>query len=256
MSKPSYPPDPTWLPSFIPVNHRQEGPWWDFKWTVPDGIEKIIVAYANDFEDFGGGYIIIGLDGKYSKPDGLMEAQLDAEELKCINKARECRPAISGLKSSERIEVPGGEGRFISALWVPQSASRPHTSTDDKFYIRVGASTRVGQPHEVKKLYSLPAQWQSANYLALSRWRAERKTMASLVPGDHRDIVGKVYDATIGDLGPTYVNVHVITISNSFSIPLDDLILAEDPTRSRPLLILKQDRWKIFGNHWDGWSGK
>ena len=86
----------------------------------PAKIYQIICAFANDFDNIGGGYILVGVEEK----NGVAK-----------------RP-IHGL--SEKID-----GKYILVIWVPSGLERPYDVMDDvtkrdarpRWYVRIGTST-------------------------------------------------------------------------------------------------------------------
>lgn len=92
----------------------------------PDPIVRTICAFANDFENLGGGYIIIGQDcddnGKpIFPPVGLAETELDKIQRELQTVCNLIEPRYFPKLSVETIE-----GRKLIVLYVPGGQNRPY----------------------------------------------------------------------------------------------------------------------------------
>ena len=121
------------MSSKLPINledllrqRKVEGDRVEYKkgWN-PDPITRTICAFANDFENLGGGYVVIGQDCDESgmpvfPPAGVRDNQLDGiqrELLKCCN---QIRPPYFPLLSVERFA-----GRNLVVLWRREDRTGP-----------------------------------------------------------------------------------------------------------------------------------
>lgn len=117
---------------------------WDHKSTGFQAL-KTICAYANDFLNLNGGYIIIGVEEqngvavfplKGMSPEEIAEAQKWLRG-RCNNIDPKYQPVFSP-------EVV--QGKHILVIWAPGSETRPHSApdgdrTDKKYFIRLGSET-------------------------------------------------------------------------------------------------------------------
>jgi ATP-dependent DNA helicase RecG len=91
----------------------------------PDAIYRSVCAFANDIENIGGGYIIIGVEeenGMAKRPvKGLQLEQLDAIQKQMIGFNNLIKPVYTPKLSIEEID-----GKHILVLWVPGGANRPY----------------------------------------------------------------------------------------------------------------------------------
>lgn len=119
---------------------------WDEK-TTGAQILRTICAFANDFQNLNGGYVILGVgeaDGKaLMPPKGLSETELEAAQKWLRGHCNRIDPVYQPVFSPEMVD-----GQWILVVWVPGSQMRPHQVADSnekaasrKFYIRLGSET-------------------------------------------------------------------------------------------------------------------
>lgn len=115
----------------------------------PDRIYRSICAFANDFDNIGGGYILVGVEeenGIAKRPVcGLPTEQIDTILKEITNLNNKINPYY--LPRTEPLEV---DGKDIIVIWCPSGINRPYDvpeyvkSKKDsarKYYIRSGSST-------------------------------------------------------------------------------------------------------------------
>lgn len=131
----------------------------------PDAIYRSICAFANDFENIGGGYILIGVEeenGMAKRPvKGLPIEQLDSIQKQMIGFNNLIKPVYSPKLSIEEVDH-----KQIIVLWVPGGANRPYevpeliTAKDKRFfyYIRRYSNSVKANQHEQQELISLANQ--------------------------------------------------------------------------------------------------
>ena len=114
----------------------------------PIDIYRTICAFANDLENLGGGYILVGVeekDGMAVRPvKGLPIEQLDKIQRKMIGFNNLIQPFYA-----PRISVEEIDGQQILAIWVPSGTERPYTVPSDVtakvkrhvYYVRYGTSS-------------------------------------------------------------------------------------------------------------------
>lgn len=117
---------------------------WDEK-TTGVQILKTICAFANDFQNLNGGYIVLGveeIDGKAAMPPkGLDPKELDLIQNWIRGNCNRIDPEYQPVISAETVA-----GRTLLVLWVPGSDNRPHRAPDGenrekKFFVRIGSSS-------------------------------------------------------------------------------------------------------------------
>lgn len=128
----------------------------------PDTTLKTISAFANDIDNWGGGYIVIGAEeknGKIVKPiSGLNEAAVDHIQKELLRYCKYLKPSY--IPQSEPVYY---EGKLLLLIWCPGGYERPYQcpkkptskSTDKTYYIRKLSSTIEATDLDVKELISL-----------------------------------------------------------------------------------------------------
>ena len=106
---------------------------------------KTICAFANDYQNLNGGYIVIGVaesKGRAERPPAGLSAADIHDAQRCIRgRCKAMRPGYTPILSPESLD-----GRDILVVWVPASDDRPHRAPDGergswKYWIRVGSET-------------------------------------------------------------------------------------------------------------------
>ncbi len=114
----------------------------------PISIYHSICAFANDFDNIGGGYILVGVeekDGQAVRPvKGVPLEQLDKIQREMLQYNQMIEPFYAPRISDEDID-----GQKILVIWVPSGINRPYSAPADVtaklkkpvFYIRYGTSS-------------------------------------------------------------------------------------------------------------------
>ncbi|MDO4961451.1 MAG: putative DNA binding domain-containing protein [Eubacteriales bacterium] len=130
---------------------------WD-----PEASLKTICAFANDLDNWGGGYIVIGVPEENGIPKhpltGVPVEKLDVWQKDIYARCRLIRPEYSPIIGVEEYE----EKQFI-VIWCPGGASRPYASPktmakgnrEKIYYIRKGSNTVIPNDDELKDLFNL-----------------------------------------------------------------------------------------------------
>ena len=128
----------------------------------PDTTLKTISAFANDFDNWGGGYIVIGIkekNGKIVHPvNGLNKESINGIQKDILKYCNYLTPKY--IPESEVVEY---EGKYLLLLWCPGGYDRPYkcpkkpTSDNHEkiYYIRKLSSTIEASDADVKELISL-----------------------------------------------------------------------------------------------------
>ena len=132
----------------------------------PDPILRTLCAFANDFENLGGGYVVIGQDCDADgqpifPPAGLPDHQLDKIQQELLAYCQTVQPPYFPVLSVERVE-----GRNLIVLWAPGGQNRPYkvpASVTAKHktwhhYIRRYTSTVEAKGEAEQELLSLTAK--------------------------------------------------------------------------------------------------
>ena len=132
----------------------------------PDDILRSVCAFANDFANLGGGYIVIGqncdCDGiPIFPPAGLNANELDPIQRELLQYCHLIQPNYFPILSVEQFE-----GRNLIVLWVPGGENRPYqvpkrvtaANKEYLYYIRRYANTVVARGETGRELLSLAAR--------------------------------------------------------------------------------------------------
>ena len=114
----------------------------------PEEVLQALCAFANDFHNWGGGYLVLGVktqDGcPVLPPDGLQPEQADACQRKLLELGHKLRPNYHPITGVATIS-----GRLVLVVWIPGGEMRPYEAPaslakDEKRwvpYIRLHSST-------------------------------------------------------------------------------------------------------------------
>ncbi len=123
----------------------------------PEPIMKTICAFANDFRDQGGGYLIIGVDAPDGvpilPPRGLETGDLDRIQRELINVSNRISPPYYPIT-----EQASYQNRMFLVVYCPAGNSRPYKCpvnnskrAERAYYIRQNSSTiRASQEQELE----------------------------------------------------------------------------------------------------------
>ncbi len=136
----------------------------DFKasWN-PDDIYRSICSYVNDFENIGGGYILIGVEeanGVAVRPvKGVPDQELDRIQKKILGYNNTIVPAYF-----PKVVIEEVDGKQVLVLWVTTGTQRPYkapehvTAKKEKklyYYIRYASSSVRANAEQEKELLNM-----------------------------------------------------------------------------------------------------
>ena len=131
----------------------------------PGAVYRTICAFANDFSNIGGGYIIVGVEeanGMAVHPvAGVDENQIDTIQKEMINLNNLINPVYHPKLSVEEVD-----GKKILVIWVPGGPNRPYEVPEEikarekkyAYYIRRYGSTVKASKEEREELLNLANQ--------------------------------------------------------------------------------------------------
>lgn len=125
----------------------------------PESIIHTMCAFANDFNNWGGGYILIGIDD-YKKIIGIQENQIDSIMKKIVELSNKIQlpyyPIVDPVKYN---------GKHILILYCPGGPARPYKApkqlgckSEYRYYIRHLSSTVIANTEEEKELVGMSNQ--------------------------------------------------------------------------------------------------
>ena len=125
----------------------------------PTSIYHTICAFANDFDNIGGGYILVGVkeeNGIAQRPvKGLPDEQLDKIQREILQYNQLMEPIYM-----PRISVEPVDGKNVLAIWVPSGINRPYAVPAEitaklkkpTYYIRYGTSSIEAKGEQLDEL--------------------------------------------------------------------------------------------------------
>jgi len=123
----------------------------------PELILRTICAFANDFQNFGGGYISIGVAEDNGvpilPPQGVAKTHLDKLQKELVRICSYIKPTYTPISSIETYA-----SKNLLAIWIPGGQARPYSvpkalgkSKDYHYYIRKGSSTVIAKNDELNE---------------------------------------------------------------------------------------------------------
>ena len=203
----------------LPINiedllrkQKIEGNRIEFKsgWN-PDTIYHSICAFANDFDNIGGGYILVGVEeenGTAKRPvKGIPTKDIDDILKDMVGYNNKFNPYYMPRTSVEEID-----GQNILVIWVPAGVNRPYDVRESvvsknnpktQGYIRSGSSSIVAKGEVLDEL----------------------REMANRTPFDDRGNP----DITIDDISPMLVLEHLKKVDSKLvkefrNLPLEEIL--------------------------------
>jgi ATP-dependent DNA helicase RecG len=130
----------------------------------PEEIIHTLCAFANDLNNWGGGYVIVGVEEDQGKailpPFGVNSADLDAIQGEILQLAYQILPNYFPLIQPYVIA-----GKHILVIWCPAGDNRPYTAptTQGKQaqrypYIRFGSRSIIAKDDNLRRLQELTAR--------------------------------------------------------------------------------------------------
>jgi ATP-dependent DNA helicase RecG len=115
---------------------------------------QAITAFANDINNWGGGYLIIGIEENNGQPVlppyGIKPESIDSIQKELLGICNNINPPYFPI--AEPVEF---QGKMILVIWAPTSETRPHKAPnnrskpyDYKYFIRRFSNTVVANQKE------------------------------------------------------------------------------------------------------------
>ncbi len=127
----------------------------------PESIMHTICAFANDFDNWGGGYVVIGIEeinGMPASVVGVCRSQIDKISKELQNLCNRIEPRYLPI-----YEIVEYKGKDVMVLWVPGGRTRPYKcpislskeKSEKAYYIRKISSTVKASVSEERELFSM-----------------------------------------------------------------------------------------------------
>ena len=172
-------------------------------WDASD-IYRTICAFANDFENIGGGYILVGVEqdekGVAKRPvKGISVNEIDKIQKEMVGYDAKIKPSYV-----TRVEIAEVDDKHILAIWAPARNNRPYSVPENvvakqvsgvKYYIRSKSSTIEAKGEILQELFD----------------------MANNTPFDERGNA----NITIDDISPVLVYDHLKKIGSKLAESFD-----------------------------------
>lgn len=128
----------------------------------PGPIYRSICAFANDFDDIGGGYIIVGIAEENGRPV-LPPVGLNDDEIDAILKEMVSFNNLINPAHHPKISVEEVQGKKILVIWAFAGDNRPYEVPDEikakekkyNYYIRYGSSSVKPSKSQKEELIAL-----------------------------------------------------------------------------------------------------
>lgn len=129
----------------------------------PNPIIHSICAFANDIDNLGGGYIIIGVEEQDGSPvfpiKGIEQSRIDSILKELVGYCHYIEPLYNPI-----VEPALFQNVYVIVIWVPGGYGRPYKASKDVFgkdapksskyyYIRKFSSTIIASAEEEKELF-------------------------------------------------------------------------------------------------------
>lgn len=134
----------------------------------PASIYHSVCAFANDFDDLGGGYIVVGVDtdeatGVAIRPvEGIPTEKIDGILQEMVGYNNKISPYYMPRTSVEEVD-----GKSVLVIWCPAGINRPYSvpenvtaksMTKEYFYVRNGTSSIIAKGEVLDELRELASR--------------------------------------------------------------------------------------------------
>jgi ATP-dependent DNA helicase RecG len=174
----------------------------------PKAVLRTICAFANDFENEGSGYIVIGVSENNGFPlrpvMGYDPVNYDKDCREILNYCHQIQPSYIPRLSLEEIDE-----KQVLVIWCPAGANRPYQVPDDvtarqrnyNFRIRFEANTIIPNEEQARELIQLTAK----------------------IPFDDRIN----HDATVHDLSKNLMQEHLLETNSKLYAESEHMLVEE-----------------------------
>ncbi|MBR5965115.1 MAG: putative DNA binding domain-containing protein [Treponema sp.] len=197
----------------------------------PESIVHSICAFANDIDNWGGGYIVIGIEEKNGMPklpiSGLKKSSIDTinkELLQCCN--------LIEPRYIPIVEQTQFEGKEIIVLWCPGGEARPYK-----------APVQVYAPKNTRREHAYYIRKMSNTIRANKLEEKELMLLANSIPYDDRmNYSAKVFDLKASLIQEFLSEVESELVQDSFSRSVEEIgtdmrIIGGPPELRKPLNV-------------------
>ncbi len=130
----------------------------------PEEIIHTICAFANDINNWGGGYLIVGIEEDKGQllfpPIGLSANKIDAIQKELVNLSYRLRPNYHPIVAPVVFQE-----KMILLIWCPGGQTRPYQAPDTlgknaaySYFIRRNSTTIKSQTKDIQRLHEMANQ--------------------------------------------------------------------------------------------------
>lgn len=191
----------------------------------PDAIYRTICAFANDFDETGGGYIVVGVkeeNGHAIRPViGIDPNQIEPIEKEMVGYNNLMRPYYQ-----PRLYIEEADGKTILVIKVSPGERRPYKVPD--------------QITAKQKTYNYYIRYNSSSIVPKDEYERELINLANRMPFDDRGND----DIKLTDISPLLLHDYLVKVKSSLAdISLTDHM--EDVLEQMDLLEAVPEGWRI-----------
>ncbi len=187
----------------------------EFKKTwKPEESLRTICAFANDIDNWGGGYLVIGVEEDNGRPvlpvTGVPLEKIDSVLKDILNKCKMIAPSYLPVVAPMEYQ-----GKMLIVAWAPGGEVRPYNSPEDFYYENHKAKPTKERVYFIRKMSSTvkPSQDELNELYSLS----------NKVPFDDRIN----HEAELSDLNLNLIRQYLTTVGSSMVNDLDSKTIAE-----------------------------
>ena len=130
----------------------------------PFNILRTVCAFANDIDDFGAGYIIVGIEEQNGSPIlppyGINQSEIDGIQREFFKLCNDnLKPRVFPV-----IDTIEFQGKWIITIWVTTGEERPYSASSGlgknagmAIYVRHGAVTKEADEAQERRLRDMAA---------------------------------------------------------------------------------------------------
>jgi ATP-dependent DNA helicase RecG len=130
----------------------------------PESVVHTVCAFANDINNWGGGYVVLGVESRDGKPilppTGLQDNQIDPIQKKLLEVCNLITPTYFPV--AEPVQV---KGKQVLILWIPGGDNRPYkapeklgTKSHSVYWVRRFSNTKKADRTEERQLLEVAAK--------------------------------------------------------------------------------------------------
>ena len=191
----------------------------------PDAIYRSICAFANDFDETGGGYIVVGVTEENGRPIrpvvGIETEQVEPIEKDMVGFNNLMRPYYQ-----PRLYVEEADGKTILVIKVSPGERRPYKVPDN-----------VTARH---KTYNYYIRYNSSSIVPKDEYERELINLANRTPFDDRGND----QITLKDISPLLLHDYLVKVKSSLAdLPLIENM--ESVLEQMELLEAMPEGWRI-----------